>query len=301
VLRHLEKSQDDTVLAKEARRRLKVLKDYLRSVSAKRKIATKKRDESIAELLRLKVLRVNTAKQLWMTLRNKIAELMALLEGRLKIASKDADMAKQSEIVKEPKAVVMAKLDASERAQSAARHVKVYMNAVEYKAKCAKALLEEWQCKVMINCTANTNADEPTDEKPLWSTPTLDALADTMNEAISTYKDAKESVPRLPKKKADAPMSPVEKRIISLEKKYGTGEFAAGNQPGACKLEGGRVGHFVVGKGCVPFDSEKVVYDKEMAAGADAGASGAAGSGSGSDANLGKIEERIMQLEGQLK
>merc|ERR1711871_76200 len=61
-------------------------------------------------------------------------------------------------------------------------------------------------------------------------------------------------------KKPPAPPSAVEKRIMKLEKKYGTGEFAPGNQGGACKLEGGRVGHFVKGA-CVPFEDEKQIVD----------------------------------------
>jgi hypothetical protein len=315
VIRHLEKSQDDTVLAKEARRRLKVLKDYRKAVSAKRKVATTKRDMAIAELLRLKVLRINTAKQLWMTLKNKVVELTELLAKRLLVASKDAEAAKKSEMEREPKGVVIAKLDASERAQAAARHVKVYMNAVEYKAKCAHQLLEEWQCKVQINCTV-VDASSAAEDRPMWSTPTLDALADTMNEAIAGYKEAKESIPAVPAKKGPAPLTPTEKRVLKLEKKYGTGEFAAGMQGGSCKLEGNRVGHFVKGE-CVPFEEEKKVDVKDVAkdvaalAGGDgsagekaAGAAGkhpADGEGKSDKTDLGAIEARIQKLEGELK
>jgi hypothetical protein len=313
VIRHLEKSQDDTITAKEKRRQLKVLKDYRKAVSVKRKAATNKRDASIAELLRLKVLRINTAKALWMTLKNKLAELNELLMKRLEIAAKDAAGAKKSEVEREPKAAVIAKFEASERAQAAARHVKVYANAVEYKASCAEALMHEWECKVLINCTVPEKAKE--EEKPLWSTPTLDALNDKMMESITEYKSAKESVPAVPPKPKPEKPGPVETRIMELEKKYGTGDFAPGVQGGACKLEGNRVGHFVKGS-CVPFEEEKKALKEQAKAiaaeeakqaaakkGGESGASGAAEEGASEEAAPKKkdafaaIEKRIIDLE----
>merc|ERR1719506_169686 len=207
------------------------------------------------------------------------------------MAQKDAEVAKKSEVQGEPKAVVIAKLEASERAQSAARHVKVYMNAVEYKAKCAHHLLEEWQCKVQINCT--TVAPGAAEERPMWSTPTLDALADSMNEAIAHYKESKDAVPVVPPKKPEPGPGPVEKRIMSLEKKYGTGEFAAGNGPGACKLEGNRVGLFVKGKGCQPIPEETEITGKDAAKDAEELAKAVEGKGKKEESTEDKKEEEM--------
>ena len=116
----------------------------------------------------------------------------------------------------------------------------------------------------------------------------------------------------------------MEKRIMGLEKKYKTGEFAAGNGPGACKLEGNRVGVFMKGKGCQPIPEEPEITAgdaaKDAAALASAVESGSgSGSGSGSEGaaeseagkhatdgegksdkpklSLKQIEERIAKLE----
>eukprot|EP00947_MAST-08B_sp_MAST-8B-sp1_P003700 g3700.t1 len=193
VIRALEKSEEHTQQAKEARRRVKVLKEYRVKVSAKRKVATTTRDQAIADLLRLKVLRINSAKALWMTLANKVVELNGILKTRLEAAHKAAEVAKQSEDDREPQQVTLSKLHASQKAMEAGRQTKVYLNAVIYKTHCAEKLLHDWECKVQVNCTlsgtsgdsAGTGAD-----KPSWSTPTLDALAEHMNEAVGSWKEA---------------------------------------------------------------------------------------------------------------
>merc|ERR1712216_837135 len=90
------------------------------------------------------------------------------------------------------------------------------------------------------------------------------------------------------------PPSEAEKRIYALEKKYMTGDFAPGMQIGACKMEGGAVGHFVKGE-CVAYTKEETnptpskqeaaeikaleggASPKEVAAAADGGDSAAGG------------------------
>jgi hypothetical protein len=242
VISKLHKSEEHTQTAKEKRRQLKVLIEYRRKVSAKRKMATTTRDDTIASLLHFKVLRINTAKQLWMTLANKVVDLNEVLQQRLSSAHVDAEVAHAAEIKREPQPVVLSKLQASQKAQESARHTKEYLNALIYKTKCAEKLLHDWECKVKINCTAAQGPTMP--ERPVWSTPILDALAQKMSEADGEYQEAKGNVPKLEPEPAPKPPSAAEKKLAKLEKKYKP-------PPCMCKLEGGRCGIFIKGGGGV--------------------------------------------------
>jgi hypothetical protein len=313
VIRALEKSEEHTQQAKEARRRVKVLKEYRVKVSAKRKVATTTRDQAIADLLRLKVLRINSAKALWMTLANKVVELNGILKTRLEAAHKAAEVAKQSEDDREPQQVTLSKLHASQKAMEAGRQTKVYLNAVIYKTHCAEKLLHDWECKVQVNCTlsgtsgdsAGTGAD-----KPSWSTPTLDALAEHMNEAVGSWKEAQKAVPEAPPKPKPTEKSKIEKTLEKMEKKFGKTE---GERECQCILDGGRCGRFVKGKGCVAVpgavaETTDGATEKAKMAGAP-GMDGASGGDAAGDSAAEKKKEssdesllsRVEELETQLK
>ena len=325
VIEQLKKSEDETTSAVEARRRLKVLREYRRKVSAKRKIATTTRDTTIAELLRLKILRINTAKQLWMTLANKVVDLNAVLKKRLAEAHDESELAHTAELTKKPIQHTMAQLEASQKAMEAARHTKVYLNAVMYKTKCAEDLLHRWECMVKVNCTGGGQSPVAGDDKPAWSTPTLDALAEKMNEATGVADEAKKAVPKIVEPPAPTPMSPLEKKLQGMEKKYKLPSDAAiGEKECQCALSDGKCGVWganglgcIVPKGEVDRDSaidaantvshaaDSVKADAEAEEAAAAGGAGKGGKGAkgkgGKGADDTDLLTRVKSLEKQLR
>jgi hypothetical protein len=196
VARKLRSSEVSTMEAKDERRRLRVLRAYLEEIAKKRVEAVKNRELAIREQLLAKLARVGSARTLMKTLQAKADSYAALLTKRLKAADRDAEDAKLAEINKESQDVVIGKLQVSEKAMEVARQTKMYVDALKYKVKCAAAVLKEWQCKVKMNCTS-TASDKGPEDKVDWSSPVLDQLADSMNQAVSEHANLMDEVAKL--------------------------------------------------------------------------------------------------------
>ena len=201
----------------------------------------------------------------------------------------------------------------------AARHTKVYLNAVMYKTKCAEDLLHRWECMVKVNCTGGGQSPVAGDDKPAWSTPTLDALAEKMNEATGVADEAKKAVPKIVEPPAPTPMSPLEKKLLHMEKKYKLPSDAAiGEKECQCALSDGKCGVWGAnGLGCIvpkgevdrdsAIDAANTVSHAADSVKADAEAEEAGKGGKGAKGKGGKgaddtdLLTRVKSLEKQLR